>query len=55
VVVWQAFQIPEKYQRFASRVMSHTDFLKFEVTESLMNELEKRMKVQKPGNAISYV
>jgi hypothetical protein len=35
--------------------MSHSEFLKFEVTDALMNELEKRMKVQKPGNAISYV
>jgi hypothetical protein len=55
VVVWQAYKIPENYQKFASRIMSHTDFLKFDVTETLMNELEKRMKVQKPGNAISYV
>jgi hypothetical protein len=47
--------VPEKYQKYASRIMSHSEFLQFEVTETLMNELEKRMKVQKPGNAISYV
>ena len=55
MVVWQPFKIPEKYQNYANRVMSHTEFLKFEVNDLLMNELEKRMKVQRPGNAISYV
>jgi hypothetical protein len=35
--------------------MSHEAFMKFDVTDELMNRLEQRMKVQKPGNAISYV
>lgn len=54
-VVWQKYTVDSKYAHLAKRVMSHTDFLKFDVTEDLMNHLERRMKAQAPGNAISYV
>lgn len=55
IVVWKDFKLPAQYQKYAGRVMSHADFMKGDVSENLMNQLEQRMKVQQPGNAVSYV
>jgi len=54
-IVWQNYTVDSKYAHLAKKVMSHTDFLKFEVTEPLMDQLERRMRIQAPGNAVSYV
>jgi long-chain-fatty-acid--CoA ligase ACSBG len=55
VVVWREFTIDPKYEKFADRVMSHDMFMAFEPTSTTTAELQHRMIVQKPGNAISYV
>jgi long-chain-fatty-acid--CoA ligase ACSBG len=55
IVVWRPFTLDAKYQSYASRVVSHADFMNFEVTPALQAELDARMAVQRPGHAISYV
>ena len=45
MVVWQKFTVDSKYQQFSQRVMSHADFLKFDITTELLDQLERRIKV----------
>lgn len=55
VLVWREYTLEPKYEKFADRVMSQDKFLTFESTPALIAETEARMRVQKPGHAISYV
>lgn len=55
MIVWKAYKLEPQYDKYEKRVMTHESFLKFEITEDLMDQLAIRMKVQRPGHAISYV
>ena len=53
--MWKQFTVDSKYGELAKRVYSHSDFLNVEVSEKEAQELERRVSVQRPGHAISYV
>jgi hypothetical protein len=55
VIVWRDFKIDPKHAQYTNRVILHSEFMKAEVTDEHRKELDRRMSVQRPGNAISYV
>lgn len=55
MVVWKSYKLEPQYGSYEKRVLSHSDFLQTEITDSLMDELAARMKAQQPGHAITYV
>ena len=55
MIVWKEFKLDPKYAQYASRVILHADFMKGEITEEHKAELQRRISVQRPGHAISYV
>lgn len=55
VLVWNQYTLDDKYSKYKDRIMSHDQFMSFEVTQPLLDELEKRMKKQSAGSCISLV
>ena len=55
ILVWKSFVVPEEYKQYSDRIMTQADFIKFDLTDSLMDKLASRMKAQKPGHCMSLV
>ena len=55
MIVWKDYKIDPKYSQHAPRVIPYMDFFNFDLTDELADKLAKRMGVQRPGHAISYV
>lgn len=54
-MVWGDFKLDHKYDKYRDRVLNHDEFLRFEVTSDLLDQLEQRIKAQSPGHCVSLV